>query len=56
MPLSRQNLACHGSGLVIDQARKDGFRFGNQEEMDSGTSTEEKTRESNENEGSVKNA
>jgi hypothetical protein len=42
--------------LVIDQARKGGFRFRNHEEIDSRAPTEEKTSENDEKEASVEKA
>jgi len=42
--------------LVIDQARKDGFRFRNQEEKESEAHIEEKVTEISEHEGSVEKA
>ena len=56
LQLQGGNLTCHGSGLVIDQARKDGFRFRNQEETDSQAPIEEKVTEVSEKEESVEKA
>jgi FHS family L-fucose permease-like MFS transporter len=49
-------MTLYAIGLAIDQASKDGFRFRNHEEMDSGTPTEEETGESDEKKGSIETA